>query len=104
MGAANHVAEGTEIFFGEPTLHGGEYVGNLTTATEHLGVIEDVLGFRDPRDGNFPALQAFHVLGILFGGDQFVVASAHKLQQVVQELGNIGGADIVTGAGFGGGG
>ena len=36
-----------------------------------------------------------HVLGVFFGRDQFVVAAADKLQQVVQELGDIGGADVV---------
>ena len=79
----------------EPALHGGEYAGNLAAAAENLGVIEDVLGFRNARDGNFFALQAFHVLRVLFGRDQFVVAAADELQQVVQELGNIGGADVV---------
>ena len=95
MGASDHVAEGTQIFFGEPALHGGEYTGDLTAAAEHLRVVKDIFGLRDARDRNLFALQAFDVLRVLLGGDQFVVAAAHEIQQVVQELGNISRANVV---------
>src|ERR1035441_5375122 len=82
------------------SLHGREYAGDLAAAAQDLLVIENDLGFHDARDGNLFALQSLHVLGILFRRDQFVVAAADKLQQVVQELGDIGGADVVLKAQF----
>ncbi len=95
MGAGDHVAEGAKIFFGEPALHRGEYAGNLAAAAEHFGVVENVLGSRHAWDGNFLALEAFDVVGILFGRDQFVVTAADEIQQVVQELGDVGGANVM---------
>src|ERR1017187_8034226 len=62
MRTGDHVAESAEIRFAEPTLHGGEYAGDFAAAAENLGVIEDVLGLRDARDGNFFALQAFNAV------------------------------------------
>src|SRR5258706_14544620 len=95
MRARDHVTEGAEIVFAEPALHGREYTVDLAAAAQYLGVIEDVLRFRDAREGYFLTLQTYHVLGILFGRDQFIVAAAHELQQIVQKLGNIGGANVM---------
>ncbi len=95
MRARDHVAEGAEILFLQPALHGGEDAGDLAAAAQNLGILEDVLGFHDARHGNFAAFQALDVSRVFFGRDQFVVAAADELQQVVQELGNVGGADVV---------
>ena len=100
VGAGNHMAESAEIFFGEPALHGGEYAGDLAATAQHLGVVENILGFRDAGDGNFPTLEALDVLGVFFRRDQFIVTAADEIQQVVQELGNIGGADVMFQAQF----
>ncbi len=89
------MAESAEILFVQPAFHGGEYAGDLAAAAEDFFVFKGDLGFDDARDGDFFALQALHVLGVLFGRDQFVVTAADEIQQVVQELGNIGGADVV---------
>ena len=93
--ASDHVAERAQIFFPEPALHGGEYVGYLAAAAEHLGIVQDVLRLGNARNGNFLALQAFNVLRVFLGRDQFVVTAAHKVQQVVQELRHICSADVV---------
>ena len=58
MRARDHVAEGAEIFFLQPALHGGEYAGDLAAAAQHFFVVENVLGFHDARDGDFFALEA----------------------------------------------
>src|SRR6266702_4117575 len=95
MRARNHVAESAEVLLSQPAFHGGEYPGDLATAAENFSVIENILRLEDARDGNFLALETSDVVFVLFGSHQLVVAAAHKLQQVVQELGHVGGPDVV---------
>ena len=45
--------------------------------------------------GNFLALETFDVLRVFFGRNQFVVAAADELQQVVEKLGDVGRADVM---------
>jgi len=91
MCASDHVAEGAEILLPQPAFHRAEYPGNLAAAAKHFSIVENILGFRNPRDRNFPALQPLQILLILFRRHQFVMAPVYKLQQITQELAQIRG-------------
>ena len=95
MRAGDHVAEGAEIICGEPLLHGGENPSDFAAAAADLSVGEHIFGFGHARDGNLAALEAVDILSVFFGSDKFVVATADELQQVGEELSDIGGADVM---------
>ena len=91
----DHVAEGAEIFFLQPALHCGKHAGNFATAAQDFFVIKVILRLHHPWHGYLAALQAFDVLRVFLRRYQFIVTSAHKLQQVVQKLADIRGADVM---------
>jgi len=90
----NHVPEGSQILLSQHSFDDRIDVGDLLAALADLFIGEggDILRLRHPRNREFPALQAANVLLIALRPNQFVLTSADEVQQVIQELGNLGGA------------
>ena len=95
MRSRDHVAEGTEILFLQPALHRREHAGDLAAAAQNLLVLECDFRLHNTWDRDFLAFEAIHVLGVFFRRDQFVVTAADKIEQIVQKLADVGGADVV---------
>ena len=72
-----------------------EHAGNFAAAAENLFVVEGILRLDDARHRDLTALQAVDILRVFFRRDQFIVTSAHKLQQVIQKLADIRGTNVM---------
>ena len=95
VGARDHMAEASEVIFQQPTLHCREHPRDLPTAAQNFGVVEGILRSGDALHGDFATLQPLHVVRIFLGRNQFIVAAADEIQQIIQKLGNVGGPDIM---------
>ena len=94
IGTSNHVAEGAEVP-SQHVFHGGKDVRDFPAALQYLVVrqLTVFFGARNARQGNFLAFEPFHVTLIIFWPDEFVLAPAYELEQAVEKLADISGAN-----------
>jgi hypothetical protein len=56
----------------------------------------NVFGLRNPRNWQFAIFEPTNVAVVVLGSDQFVVTAADKVEQVVQELGDVSRAHEIV--------
>src|SRR6266404_6613158 len=91
------MAEGAQVLFPKHVFHSSENATNLLAALQYLGILHLRVFFRagDTRRRNLAALNALDVARIIRRADQFVLAPPHELEQVVEELADVGSAHEV---------
>ena len=91
----DHMAEGPEVFFREPALDRREYAGNLPASAQYLLIIKRNLGLHHPWNRDFAPFDAFDIVSIFLRRHQFVVTPVHEVQQVIEELPDVGSSNVV---------
>ena len=98
VGVGDHVAEGAQIVLLQHALHSGEDAGDLPATPQDFFVGQGVrvLRPRHARNGQLAAFQLLNVFRIFLRADQFVVAAPHELEQIIEKLADVGGADEIV--------
>ena len=97
VGMRDHLAEGAQVVLSQHALDGSEHPGDLLAASHHFLMAElgRVLRLAHSRDVQLATTDTTDVFGILLRLHQFVLAAAHEIEQVEEELADVGGADEV---------
>src|SRR5437868_506146 len=98
VGLRHHVSEGAEVLLGQHVLYRGKHARDFATALQYLCLADAgaVLGTRNTGNGKFSALEALNVVSVFLRSDQLVMAAAHEVEQVFQELSHIGRAHKIS--------
>jgi hypothetical protein len=91
------VAERTQTLVGQPAFYDLKNSGDFLAAAERFffGQLVAVFGLGNAVNFEFTALEALHIGAVLHRGDQLVLAAAHEIEKVFEELSDLGGSDVV---------
>src|SRR5581483_6119860 len=93
----NHVSECTQVPLAQQALHRRKHKRNLSTSAQSFLVRQfaGLLRFADTRNREMAGFDLPHILCVVLGPYQLVVATADEIEQVVKKLGYVGGTHKV---------